>query len=202
MKARQIVFAAALAALNLGVVLAFEALRPRMLSYDGLWNARTALWAGLLLVDNLVVVWWYANLTGQAVGAARIQAALSRDALDAAREQARASANQFQLAREADARAQRPCVVIEWQRTPRLEPGIPAGHNYVARNVGAGLALNVVYVEDVDAPALTTHHIGALPAGGAVELPGDLTERLNRETESIGSGICASLSQLAVTSGL
>ena len=56
-------YIAALVALNVLVWLAFEAFRSRQLSWDGLSNARTAISAGLLLFDNLLVLWWYAHLT-------------------------------------------------------------------------------------------------------------------------------------------
>lgn len=52
----QAVIAGVLTLFSILVASGFEWLRPRELSFDGLWNARTALWAGLLLFDNLVVV--------------------------------------------------------------------------------------------------------------------------------------------------
>jgi hypothetical protein len=178
----QAVFAVVLALFNILVAGGFEWLRPRELTFDGLWNARTALWAGLLLFDNLVVVWWYANLTRQAVEAGRQQGQLTREVIDVSRQQAQASGDQFMLAREADKRAQRPCVVIEWHRKAAPGPGFPEGHTYVARNIGSGLALNVAHIENLDSRDLQLDHIGALGAGESVELPNRLVEMLNCET--------------------
>jgi len=160
----------ALLALNVVLALAFEVIRPGRLSWDGLWNARTAVWAGLLLFDNLIVVWWYAHLT-------REVATSTRDAAHSATTQARISLEQQKESR-------RPCVVIEWQFTKRSVPHFPDGHTYIARNVGRGLALNVVYVEDLDATTVGDRlHIGALASDGYVELPPELVQQLNREAE-------------------
>lgn len=114
----------------------------------------------LLLLDTFIAVWWYAHLT---------------------RDLASSSANQTAINQQIFERSQRPCVVIEWQHLPP-PPGVrEAGWTYVARNVGQGLALNVVHVEDLDSPRLELLHIGALESGRSVELPRELVERLNRE---------------------
>lgn len=156
------------AVMNLVVAIIFEAIRPHHLTYDGLWNARTAFWAGLLLFDNLIVVWWYATLTARAVRTSETQAELSRQ--------------QLALSRESEEEKRKPCVVIDWKFVPSLRPEAPPGHTYVARNVGAGLALNVVFVEDLNAQQLDTNHIGALQAGGEAQLPQTLVNSLNEET--------------------
>ena len=78
-------------------------------------------------------------------------------------------------------RSQRPCGAIEWQHVPPPPGSREPGWTYVARNVGQGLALNVVHVEDLDSRELTLLHIGALESGRSVELPRELVERLNRE---------------------
>src|SRR5438105_753884 len=71
----------------LAIPIAFEVARPKALSYDGLWNARTALWAGVLLLANLVVVSWYALLTREIVEISQHQHALAiQEAKDAAAE--------------------------------------------------------------------------------------------------------------------
>lgn len=121
-------------------------------------------------------------MTRQAVEAGRQQGQLTREAIDVSRLQAQASGDQFTLAREADKRAQRPCVVIEWHRRPAPGPGFPEGHTYVARNIGSGLALNVAYIENLDSQDLQLDHIGALGTGESVDLPNRLVEMLNRET--------------------
>jgi hypothetical protein len=48
--------------------------------------------------------------------------------------------------------------------------------------MGSGLALNVVHIENLDAPELRLDHIGALGRGEAVELPNRLVDMLNGET--------------------
>jgi hypothetical protein len=105
-------------------------------------------------------VWWYAHLTSDL---------------------AHSSANQAVINQQMFERSQRPCVVIEWQHVPP-PPGVrDPGWTYVARNVGQGLALNVVHVEDLDSRELNLLHIGALESGRSVELPRELVDRLNRE---------------------
>jgi len=54
---------AGLLAFNILIALLFETRRPLDMTWDGLWTTRTGLWAGLLLLDNLVVLWWYARRT-------------------------------------------------------------------------------------------------------------------------------------------
>lgn len=114
----------------------------------------------LLLLDTFVAVWWYAHLTSDLARSSSAQTAINQQLFE---------------------RSQRPCVVIEWQHVPP-PPGVhDPGWTYIARNVGQGLALNVVHVEDLDARELALLHIGALEPGRSVELPRDLVERLNAE---------------------
>jgi hypothetical protein len=114
----------------------------------------------LLLLDTFVAVWWYAHLTNDL---------------------ARSTASQAAITQQVFERSQRPCVVIEWQHVPPPSGARDPGWTYVARNVGLGLALNVVHVEDLDSRELNLLHIGALESGRSVELPRELVERLNRE---------------------
>lgn len=153
-------YVAGLGVLNAVIIVLFEFLRPAALSWDGLWNARTAIWAGLLLFDNLLVLWWYAHLTGEVAKSTTTQAAVSQRQQD---------------------QSERPCVLIEWQFAPPSLATQPAGHTYVARNVGRGIALNVLHVEDLDSPNLELLHIGALEPGQSTQLPTALVERLNVE---------------------
>lgn len=121
---------------------------------EGRWSARIGLLSSLLLWSNLIVVWWYAKLT--------------RD--------------NFELARKQFTASNRPCVVLAWQGMPA--PGFewPQGHMYVAHNIGPGLAVNVVYVRDLKTPKPDVFHIGALAAGGSVEVPGELRATLVNES--------------------
>jgi hypothetical protein len=50
------VLAIAAATMIVGGIL-FELFRPADLSWDGLWNARAGVWAGLLLFANLILLW-------------------------------------------------------------------------------------------------------------------------------------------------
>lgn len=52
----------------------------------------------------------------------------------------------------ADQAAKVPRVVLEWQFRSAPGPGFPAGWEYVAHNIGSGVALNVVYAENVGQP--------------------------------------------------
>ena len=151
----------------LAIELAFELLRPRGLTFDGLWQARLGIATGVLLLANLVVVWWYADLT---------------------RRLAESSSEQVEMGRDQREHERMPCVVVEWQYLPpRIMPRPggdrmgPAGHTWVARNIGRGIALNVVHVEDLESDELKLLHVGSLDSGGKVELPDALVERLNAE---------------------
>lgn len=151
---------------------------------EGRWSARIGLLSSLLLWSTLIVVWWYAKLT--------------RD--------------NFELARKQFSASNRPCVVLDWQRTPAPTPGRPGGYVYVAHNIGPGLAVNVVYVRDPSAPKPDVFHIGALAAGGSVEVPGELRSTLVNENafdrrrhvlvaESIVDGVWIASANLLETEG-
>jgi hypothetical protein len=87
--------------------------RPRDLTYDGLWAARVGVWTGLLLVSNLVLVWWAALSTWRQV---EIAEKTYRDDWVARRQNLK------------------PVVFTEYGDKDSA---------YLIRNVGGGFALNV-----------------------------------------------------------
>ncbi len=56
----------------------FERIHNIELGYRDLWPLRFYLLSGLLLFDNLCVLWWYANLTEQQKEAAKQQLRLAK----------------------------------------------------------------------------------------------------------------------------
>ena len=117
----------------------------------------------VLLLDTLAVVSWYAHLTRAIARSSTEQTAISHDQLE---------------------QSQRPCVVIEWQNVAAPPTQRVSGWTYAARNIGQGLALNVIHVEDLDSSKLNLLHVGALESGQAVELPSELVDQLRREKDN------------------
>jgi len=114
----------------------------------------------LLLLDTLVVLAWYAHLTYEV---------------------ASTSQRQFELAERSFESANRPCVVVEWRHTPAPGPGVAPGWTYVAKNIGPGLAVTMVWISDLEAREPEVLHLGAIEPGGAIELPEQLVKGLNDE---------------------
>ena len=114
---------------------------------DGRWNARTSLWIALLLLDLVVVIWWYVDVASR----------------------------QCRLAEQMRVDANRPFAVIDRQRMPEAESGGGEQVRYVVRNIGSGLAVNVFYVVEDDA-GLNIRSMGAL-AGLADRALSDAVER-------------------------
>src|SRR5262245_59232122 len=52
-----------MALVNVVVWYGFERVHSRELGYKELWPLRMYLWSGLLLLDTLAVLWWYADQT-------------------------------------------------------------------------------------------------------------------------------------------
>jgi len=152
-------------------------LEPSIGSGPNAWTQRIALWSGLLLLDNLGVLWWYAHLTGLVAGAAIDQAAASSEQLD--------------LLRSAAQESRRPIAVSQRVRVPG-QPGtgrVGEGVHYVVRNIGPGFALNVYWVAAMSQAGWRgLRNLGSLAAGGELRLPEDLEQPLRD-----GSGLLAHL---------
>ena len=126
----------------------FELLRPADLTYDGLWNARTAVWTVILLIDNILAVWWYSLMTRHHVSVGEQQLELAT--------------RQFQDEWRSRRQQLKPIVFTDYDRTTS---------KHVIRNVGGGFAINVygVIPEGVDdAPGI--YVLGSLAAGSALPL--------------------------------
>ena len=104
--------------------------------------------SGLLLFDNLCVLWWYA---------------------DSARRQAHATEDETRESRLARWRENKPTVFIELDKLIDVIseeiPDQPYSHPvYVIRNTGNGPALNVFLLVDVSLQSAATIPLGALGA--------------------------------------
>lgn len=165
---------------NVSAWYTFERLHSRELDIRDLWPIRMYLVSGLLLFDNLCVLWWYAHLTREVAEAASEQAKAAKRQSEVSEEQFALTKAQVVAAEDRLKRSELPCVVIEWHR---LEPRGPASEawTYMARNLGPGTAINIVYVEDLAADRLTPTYIGALAPGQEIEVPAPLRSTLRTE---------------------
>ena len=118
----------------------FEYLRSDVWPDPEVWSVRLGITTSVLLLLNLIALWRYTQLTGDAVDASRLQAAISAGQLELAQKEFAATQEHF-------AGTVRPCVVIERMvGNPSLrEQPAGGGWGYYARNIGPGPALNVVY---------------------------------------------------------
>jgi hypothetical protein len=148
---RQWTTALGLLAANILVWTAFRFTVFQSFKPPDLWQAQMALAQGLLLVDTLLVIWWYTDRT----------AALCRT-----------SQQQFGHAVGVERIRQKPFVVanrLELQRD---------GYGYFIRNIGEGLAVNVWYVEEQSDGAFLKQPLGALGSDDSKRLPADVDRRL------------------------
>lgn len=105
----------------------------------------------LLLLDTLLVVGWYALLTYRLASTGQQQLNLAKRSFEA---------------------ANRPCVVIEW---------VPASATFVAKNIGPGLAVVAVWIDDPTVAEPNVLHLGAIESGGAIDLPDRLVGQLDTD---------------------
>ena len=111
-----------------------------------LWAVRMYLASGLLLFDNLCVLWWYADSTKQQLALAQVE---------------------FKESQRQRLVSQKPVVYTE-----RVEDPERAGHvSYFIRNAGGGPAVNVYYIGLFDLAFGQAGSLGALAAGDARLLP-------------------------------
>lgn len=114
-----------------------------------LWAVRMDLASGLVLFDNLCVLWWYAHSTWEQKAAAQAQLHFtSKDYIE----------------------RNKPVVYSDLWEDPERE----GAYHYVVRNVGGGFALNVYFLEAGGFPFT----IGALAAGTERRLPAILNQEL------------------------
>ena len=160
------------------LLVVFEAVRPRTLSWDGLWNARTGLWSVLLLLNNLALVWWYAYITAVGVATAQNQ-------LRMAESQAMLASRQFEASIQ-------PCVVLERARLG------DRGDKYMIKNLGPGSALNIGLLSESEAGSTHLVKLGALDAKTQIEMPFDIESAFRTQTggETVIILIAHSASQL------
>lgn len=130
-----------LGTLNLVAWLTFELQHTRELTTKELWPLRLSLISGLLLLDNLIALWWYAHRTEQ---------------------QAQVSDSQYRLAFAQVRQANKPLVVMD-QETRLASFGTYSA--YPLRNIGRGLAINVYALVWVGDKARVTS-LGAIQPGG------------------------------------
>jgi hypothetical protein len=148
-----------LASTNVVVWLAME-FAWRTWPPSDVWAVRMYLLSGLLLLDNLGLLWWYADSTKQLVHKAEAQRALLADQV--AQGYAEYTESQRRLLI-----AQKPAVYIE-----RVEDPDRQGHvNYSVRNAGGGPAVNVYYVGLFDLEFGEPRSLGAVAASDVRALP-------------------------------
>lgn len=112
-----------------------------------IWAVRMYLVSGLLLFDNLCVLWWYA---------------------DSAKRQAQATEDETRENRLARWRESKPTVFIELgEFVPVVDQGSDEPYTlptFLIRNTGNGPALNVFLVMHIDTPTAAPIALGALGA--------------------------------------
>jgi hypothetical protein len=151
-----------LVVLNVAVWLATECFyRPDLQARPGeLWSVRMYLASGLLLFDNLCVLWWYAHSTRELVRKAESQQRILEAQLGQAQAEYKESQRQLLV-------SQKPVVYTE-----RVEDPDHTGRvNYFVRNAGGGPAVNVYYIGLFDLMFGEPISLGALAAGDARLLP-------------------------------
>jgi hypothetical protein len=131
---RKTALVTALAATTALAELSYELLRSRWTTDYELWATRIGLASGILLLANLVVIWWYAQLTHDLV-------LTGRDQLNLGQRQHALSERQLNLAREHFVVQYRPVVVIDCQKEGDA-------WLYVVNNIGVGPAVDVVYKQE------------------------------------------------------
>jgi hypothetical protein len=116
--------------------------------------------SGLLLFDNLCVLWWYAHSTRELVRKAESQQRILEAQLGQAQAEYKESQRQLLV-------SQKPVVYTE-----RVEDPDHTGRvNYFVRNAGGGPAVNVYYIGLFDLMFGEPISLGALAAGDARLLP-------------------------------
>lgn len=140
----------ALALFNWLVWIGFELGHSRQLSEHDLWPLRMYLASGLLLLDNLVILWWYAHTTHELAVAAK--------------DQTRQQVREWRI-------HNKPVVFLDRGTAPSRASADSHAMAYVVRNVGPGIAINVyILTAQVDGKWDVTP-MGALEAGGSRLLP-------------------------------
>lgn len=164
---RQWLWIVLLLSLNWGAWYAFEVNHPRELGESDLWPVRMYLLSGLLLFDNLCVLWWYAYSTRQLVEASREQVKAAQG--EAGRAELRYQESQRQLLVSL-----KPLVSVE-----RVEdPDRPGWAAYRLRNAGGGPAINVYYIGLLDMVFQGPRALGSVGPGMSRALPAHIAETL------------------------
>jgi hypothetical protein len=141
--------------MNLGAWYGFETTHSTDLGYQALWSIRMSLASGLLLLDTLIVLWWYADRTHQLAAMAEGQL-------------------QFQVSQWRV--ANKPLVFYDQDIS--IDQRNYRAIYYVAQNLGSGLALNVYDVQPLDDGQWSSASIGAIEAGGKRDLSAALEDPL------------------------
>jgi hypothetical protein len=148
----------------------------RHLDFGQRWPARLSAASGLLLFDNLLVLWWYAHRTEE-------QARTSRELFNLAREQFNLAQEQYRSTEARFAEEEKPRVIVDWRFAPPPGPGFGAGWFYVARNLGPGRAFNVVLLLPTG-PDASPYPLGTMEGGDENRLPQDVITALNQGASS------------------
>ena len=134
---------------NILAWLGFERLVDQQLKAAELWAARSSLLSGLLLFDNLCVLWWYSDRTNQLAAIAQKQLHFQW--------------TQWQI-------GNKPLVFLDAHRWTDKN-GLDACE-YVLHNVALGVAINMHVTHRGDDGRWIVEAFGALPSGGKLKIPG------------------------------
>lgn len=128
-----------------------------------LWAVRMYLASGLLLFDNLCILWWYAHTTRQLGLAAGRQAAAAEQQMAATEKQLTLAQQEYRDTWLERWRENKPVVFSQW--------GLDG--NPEIKNAGAGMAVNV-YVLAVDRNGAPRHEVlGVVRPGEVVRVRGN-----------------------------
>jgi len=151
-----------LAATNVAVWAGMEWSWHRLPPMD-LWAVRMYLASGLLLFDNLCILWWYAHTTRQLGLAVGRQAAAAEQQMAATEKQLALAQQEYRDTWLERWRENKPVVFSQWGSDGNPE----------IKNAGAGMAVNV-YVLTVDQNGAPRHEVlGVVRPGEIVKVRGN-----------------------------
>lgn len=128
-----------------------------------LWSVRMYLASGLLLFDNLCVLWWYADSTRQLGVATGRQAAAAERQMVVTERQLALAQQEYQDAWLERWRENKPVVFAQWG---------PDGNPQI-KNAGAGMAVNVYVVAPSQGGKPRQEVLGAIGSGEVVKIRGN-----------------------------
>jgi hypothetical protein len=147
---------------------------PRLWAQQAaLWSVRMYLASGLLLFDNLCVLWWYADSTKQLVRKAEEQQGTLETQLHVMQAQLAQAQEEYRESQRRLLVSQKPDVYIERVEDPERRNQQGRVIDYIVRNAGGGPAVNIYYSGLFELAFGGPISIGALAGGDMRRLPAD-----------------------------